>query len=70
MNADQSTDLKGWLPVDAVVVDGRPGLWWMEMSGVSWRSRSFSRQSSVRKRERRERFHEFDVLLQLEKAAR
>src|SRR6185369_1151653 len=35
MNADQSTDLKGWLPVDAVVVDGRPGLVWMEMSGIN-----------------------------------
>ena len=28
------TDLRGWLPVDAVVVDGRPGLSWMNMAGV------------------------------------
>src|SRR6185295_17405222 len=30
-----NADLKGFLPVDAVVVDGRPGLQWMDMSGVS-----------------------------------
>jgi hypothetical protein len=28
------TDLRGWMPVDAVVVDGRPGLAWMNMAGV------------------------------------
>lgn len=68
MNADQSTDLKGWLPVDAVVVDGRPGLWWMEMSGVSL-TEPFLEQTVERakKENRAERFTEFDVLLQLEK---
>jgi hypothetical protein len=67
MNADQSTDLKGWLPVDAVVVDGRPGLWWMEMSGVSLAEPFFQQTVERAKKENRaERFTEFDVLLQLE----
>ena len=68
MNADQSTDLKGWLPVDAVVVDGRPGLMWMEMSGVSLAEPFFQQTVDRARRENRaERFTEFDVLLQLEK---
>ena len=68
MNADQSTDLKGWLPVDAVVVDGRPGLWWMEMSGVSLTEPFFQQTVARAKKEnRRELFTEFDVLFQLEK---
>jgi hypothetical protein len=67
MNADQSTDLKGWLPVDAVVVDGRPGLWWMEMSGVSLAEPFFQQTVERAKKENRaEHFTEFDVLLQLE----
>ncbi|HEU4834218.1 MAG TPA: hypothetical protein VFS90_07385 [Pyrinomonadaceae bacterium] len=68
MNADQSTDLRGWLPVDAVVVDGRPGLLWMEMSGISLTEPFFQQTvERARKENRRERFTEFDVLLQLEK---
>src|SRR3954468_18078603 len=68
MNADQSTDLIGWLPVDAVVVEGRPGLWWMEMSGVSLAEPFFQQTvERVKKENRAERFTEFDVLLQLEK---
>jgi hypothetical protein len=68
MNAEQSTDLRGWLPVDAVVVDGRPGLWWMEMSGVSLAEPFFQQTvERARKENRAERFTEFDVLLQLEK---
>jgi len=68
MDADQSTDLKGWLPVDADVVEGRPGLWWMDMSGVSL-SEPFFQQTveRARRESRRELFTEFDVLLQLEK---
>ena len=62
------TDLKGWLPVDAVVVDGRPGLLWMDMSGVSLSEPFFQQTVERAKREkRRELFTEFDVLLQLEK---
>ena len=64
-------DLKGWLPVDAVVVDGRPGLWWMDMSGVSL-SEPFFQQTVERAKAngsgRGELFTEFDVLLQLEKS--
>ena len=68
MSADQSTDLKGWLPVDAVVVDGRPGLCWMEMSGVDLTEPFFEQTGARAKKEGRdERFTEFDVLLQLEK---
>lgn len=63
-------DLKGWLPVDAVVVDGRPGLWWMEMADVSL-SEPFFQQTVDRAKSdgtnRGELFTEFDVLLQLEK---
>ena len=63
-----NADLKGWLPVDAVVVDGRPGFWWMEMSGVSLAEPFFQQTVERAKREGRdERFTEFDVLLQLEK---
>src|ERR1051325_976989 len=67
MNADQSTDLKGWLPVDAVVVEGRPGLLWMEMSGVSL-SEPFFQQTVERAKAdgKSELFTEFDALLQLE----
>ena len=68
MNADQSTDLKGWLPVDAVVVEGRPGLVWMEMSGVELTEPFFQQTVERGRREgRAERFTEFDVLLQVEK---
>jgi hypothetical protein len=58
---------KGWLPVDAVVVDGRPGLWWMEMSGVSLTEPFFQQTVERARAEKRgEQFTEFDVLLQLE----
>jgi hypothetical protein len=64
------TALKGWLPVDAVVVDGRPGLWWMDMSDVTL-TEPFFQQTIDRVRaengNRGEVFTEFDVLLQLEK---
>ena len=63
-------DLKGFLPVDAVVVNGRPGLQWMDMSGVSI-AEPFFQQTVERARtdgsNRRELFTEFDVLPQLEK---
>jgi hypothetical protein len=61
---------KGWLPVDAVVVDGRPGLWWMDMSDVSLSEPFFQQTVGRVKTEnphRGELFTEFDVLLQLEK---
>jgi hypothetical protein len=62
-------DLRGWLPVDAVVVDGRPGLRWMDMSGVSL-TEPFFRQTvdlATAEDHREELFTEFDVLLQVEK---
>lgn len=64
-----NADLKGMLPVDAVVVDGRPGLWWMDMSGVSLAEPFFQQTVERAKADnnRRELFTEFDVLLQLEK---
>ena len=63
-------DLKGWLPVDAVVVDGRPGLWWMDMSGVSLTEPFFEQTVERAKADgnaRGELFTEFDMVLQLEK---
>ena len=63
-------DLRGWLPVDAVVVEGRPGLSWLEMPDVLL-SEPFFQQTVERARSenesRRELFTEFDALLQLEK---
>ena len=68
MNRNTITDLKGWLPVDAVVMEGRPGLWWMDMAGVTL-SEPFFQQTVARARaeSRPELFTEFDVVLQLEK---
>ncbi len=67
----QSLPPSGFLPVDAVVVDGRPGLRWMDMSGVSL-SEPFFQQTVERAcadgSNRRELFTEFDVLLQHEKS--
>jgi hypothetical protein len=64
------TDLRGWLPVDAVVVNGRPGLTWIDMSGVSL-AEPFFQQTVDKLRtddpDRREEFTEFDTLVQLEK---
>ncbi len=60
----------GWLPVDAVVVNERPGLLWMNMNGVEL-AEPFFQQTVERARfehpAREERFTEFDTLIQLEK---
>ena len=64
------SDLKGWMPVDAVVVDGRPGLAWMDMSGVSLAEPFFQQTVDKLKAEdpnRQELFTEFGTLIQLEK---
>jgi hypothetical protein len=62
--------LKGWLPVDAVVANERPGLCWMDMRGVKL-SEPFFQQTVERLRAelptRQEIFTEFDALVQLEK---
>ena len=62
-------DLKGYLPVDATVVDGRPGLSWLDMSGIDLVEPFFHQTvERARKENRRtELFTEFDILLQLEK---
>lgn len=62
--------MTGWLPVDAVVVGGRPGLRWMEMPDVSLDEPFFQQTVERAKTEnphRGELFTEFDVLPQLEK---
>lgn len=69
--AQSNAELTGWLPVDAVVVDGLPGLWWMDMSDVSLTEPFFQQtveRAKAENNKRGERFTEFDVLLQLEKA--
>ena len=63
-------NFKGLLPVDAVVVEGRPGLQWLDMSGLSLTEPFFQQTVERAKTDgsnRRELFTEFDVLLQLEK---
>src|SRR5688572_11772230 len=59
----------GWMPVDAVVVDGRPGLLWRRMANVSF-TEPFFQQTVDRVRSENpgqtERFTEFDALLQLD----
>ena len=63
-------ELKGWVPIDAVVVDGRPGLAWLNFEGVEL-AEPFFQQTVERVKsedpERREVFTEFDELVQLEK---
>ena len=63
------TDFRGWLPVDAVVMNGRPGLTWMNMADAHL-TEPFFEQTVHRVRaehpERTERFTEFDTLIQLE----
>ena len=63
-------ELKGWLPVDAVVLDGRPGLAWLNFADVDL-TEPFFQQTADRAKsqhpERSEVFTEFDTLIQLEK---
>ena len=64
-------NLQGWLPIDAVVVDGRPGLLWMDMSGVDLVEPFFQQTVDRLRAEqpgREEHFTEFDTLVQLEKS--
>lgn len=63
-------DLRGWMPIDAVVVNGRPGLAWIDMSGVSLAEPFFQQTVDKLKGENpdaHEVFTEFDTLIQLEK---
>jgi hypothetical protein len=65
-----SNNFQGWLPVDAVVVEGQPGLLWMNMDGVDL-AEPFFQQTVDRVRSEHfageERFTELDTLVQLEK---
>jgi hypothetical protein len=65
-----SNNFQGWLPVDAVVVEGQPGLLWMNMDGVDL-AEPFFQQTVDRLRSEHfageERFTELDTLVQLEK---
>lgn len=58
------------MPVDAVVVNGRPGLAWMDMTGVSLAEPFFQQtvdKLTAEHPDRLELFTEFDTLLQVEK---
>lgn len=58
------------MPVDAVVENGRPGLAWMDMSGVNLAEPFFQQtvdNLKAKHPDRREVFTEFDTLIQLEK---
>ncbi|HEX5886595.1 MAG TPA: hypothetical protein VFY67_18780, partial [Pyrinomonadaceae bacterium] len=61
MALDTISGLAGFIPVDAVVVDGRPSLWWMEMLDVSLTEPFFQQTVERAKAEnnRRELFTEF-----------
>jgi hypothetical protein len=71
MSNDQWKIEPGWMPVDAVVVDGRPGLLWMQMTDVAF-TEPFFQQTVDRVRaehpDRAERFTEFDALLKLDQS--
>ena len=55
--------------MDAVVVDGRPGLRWMDMSGIDLTEPFFHQTvDRANKENRHELFTEFDALVQVEKA--
>ena len=68
--ANLFTDFEGWMPVDAVVHEGRPGLWWMDLRGITF-SEPFLEQTVNRVRRLasppEEKFTEFDAVIQLEK---
>ncbi|PWT94047.1 MAG: hypothetical protein C5B55_03365 [Blastocatellia bacterium] len=65
-------NLKGWVPIDAVVSEGRPGLLWMNANGEEF-SEPFFQQTVERLRTKQpkpiEWFSDFDAALQLEKLA-
>lgn len=64
------SQLRGWLPVDAVIRDGQPGVIWLDLRDVEFRE-PFFEQTVARVRKERadlvERFTTFDAFLQLEK---
>jgi hypothetical protein len=61
--------LEGWLPIDAVVRHGNPGLLWLDMRGVGFEEPFFADTVSRRVSEivpSSEVFTDFDALLQIE----
>jgi len=67
---EEPESLPGWLPIDAVVRDGRPGLLWLDMHEVHF-TEPFFQQTVTRVQQehsaRQEKFTEFAAVLQLEK---
>ena len=62
--------LKGWLPVDAVIRDGRPAICWLDMRDVALSEPFFFQTVERVRREQRnigERITDYDVLIQSEK---
>ena len=69
MLPEELKSLSGWLPIDAVVRDGSPGLLWLDMHDVQL-AEPFFQQTVARvqaETSRSETFTEFPVVLQLEK---
>lgn len=65
-----TSEFKGWMPVDAVIENGRPGLLWMDLRDVSFTEPFFQQtveRVAAEHPDRRERFTEFDTLVQLDK---
>ncbi len=63
--------LKSWLPIDAVIVEGRPGIEWMEMPGVEF-TEPFFHQTVARVRKERAaeiRITGLEELIRVEKIA-
>ncbi len=62
-------EIKGWLPVDVVIRDGRPGVVWLDMREVELKEPFFHQTVARTRRERSipERFTDLDVLVHFEK---
>src|SRR3954462_4315348 len=63
--------LRSWIPVDAIIVDGKPAIEWMELSDVKFSEPFFTETlARVDANGRRQRLiADFDSLLQFEKTA-
>jgi len=63
--------LRSWIPIDAIIVDGKPAIEWMEVAEVEFSEPFFTETlARVDSSGRRQRFiADFDSLLQVEKIA-
>lgn len=61
--------LKSWLPVDAVLQHGEPGIEWMEMSDVVFAEPFFNQTVARVKKDRKTLTTGFDELIRLEKVS-